>query len=57
MTITELDLLHRDHVNAYQAALRDGDRSAVEFHDRQLFKLDAQIKLALYEIDFYAEDY
>lgn len=56
MTITELDLLHRDHVNAYRAALNDGDRSAVEFHTRQLSKLDEQINLALYEIDFYAED-
>ena len=56
MTLTELDLLHRDHVNAYQAALLDGDRSAVEFHDRQLFKLDEQISVALRDIDFYDED-
>jgi hypothetical protein len=57
MTLTELDLLHRDHVNAYRAALNDGDRSAVEFHTRQLSKLDEQINLALYEIDFYADLY
>ena len=56
MTITELDLLHRDHVNAYRAALRDGDRSAVEFHDRQLFKLDAQIIVASRDIDLYDKD-
>jgi len=56
MTITELDLLHRDHVNAYQAALRDGDRSAVEFHDRQLSKLDAQIIVASRDIDLYDKD-
>lgn len=58
MSITELDVLHRNHLHGYDQAMKDGDRSAVDFHSREMDRLEEQITARMAEVDFYdSEDY
>ena len=58
MSITELDIAHRNHLRAYDEALALGDYSAADFYAREMEILDKQIEAASAELDYYdSEDF